>query len=196
MGKSYRCNVKILSLKTLVMDSHLSLQPLEYLDSGSSDCALPASSAPFSFFHLSAESFFSFICVCVCDWAKFSAPVFLPVRSASCTLLLQIGESVILNQQAGWQREAVLRPVLWIIVLHSCKIYSWTHMADTSPKPPISQTVVGHLLDQWQIIVKITTLDPLQKVSVGTRKVAWAGIKVWLNEQQQSLNPQQSGWIR
>lgn len=56
-------------------------------------------------------------------------------------------------------------------------------MADTSPKPPISQTVVGHLLDQWQIIVKITTLDPLQKVSVGTKKVAWAGIKVWLNEQ-------------
>lgn len=69
-------------------------------------------------------------------------------------------------------------------------------MADTSPKPPISQTVVGHLLDQWQIIVKITTLDPLQKVSVGTKKVAWVGIKVWLNEQQQSLNPQQSGWIR
>lgn len=185
------CLLKPSSWTPICHFSHLNTSTQAPLTVHSQHPPLPSLSS------ISAQrDFFSFICVCVCDWAKFSAPVFLPVRSASRTLLLQIGESVILNQQAGWQREAALRPVLWIIVLHSCKIYSWTHVADTSPKPPISQTVVGHLLDQWRIIVKITTLDPLQKVSVGTRKVAWAGIKVWLNEQQQSLNPQQSGWIR
>lgn len=72
---------------------------------------------------------FFYSCVCECDWAKFSAPVFQPVRSAPCTRLLQSRLKSSSWTAAGGRAAAcvmnyiiyyIILLLLWIIALHSC----------------------------------------------------------------------------
>lgn len=132
MGKSSGHNVRVSPPQTVVMDSNLSFQRLEYLKSASADCELPASSAsPFTsnpVQRAGAEGFFIFF---IRVSASVIGPNFLlQFSSPSARLPALACCSLVWNHPAGRQREEELRPVLWIILyiilllwiiaLHSC----------------------------------------------------------------------------
>lgn len=78
---------------------------------------------------------FFYSCVCECDWAKFSAPVFQPVRSAPCTRLLQSRlKSSSWTAAGGRAAACVMNYIIYYIIIMN---YSFTfmlgaHRADTS----------------------------------------------------------------
>lgn len=100
MGKSSGHNVRISPPQTVVMDSNLSFQRLEYIKSASTDCELPASSAPPFYFQLSAKRrcrglfLFFFICVSASVIGpnfllQFSSPSAQLPALACCSLVKQ-----------------------------------------------------------------------------------------------------------
>lgn len=74
-----------------------------------------------------------YLCVCVCDWAKFSAPVFQPVRSARCcssvkqTRLKSAGGRVqarVLNYNVGAHR-ADISFIIIVLMEEVVRVHVW-----------------------------------------------------------------------